>query len=230
MGQRKEYRKNNIEKIKQYRLDNQERINTQTRKYREVNKERVKEVKLKYYIKNKEKLSTNKRQHIHSKAVYEKYKDKLTIDESPRLSKDGVSLEVKCRYCGKYFIPSVCSANNRMCALNSTKEGQHNLYCSYNCKKACPIFGKIKYPKKYRKASSREVDSLTRQLCLERDCWECQKCGATQKDSQLHVHHIKSYTQNKILGNDVDNCITFCKKCHKEVHRQDGCKYHELKC
>ena len=35
---------------------------------------------------------------------------------------------------------------------------------------------------------------------------------------------------NKMVSNDPDNCITLCKKCHKEIHSQDGCRYVDLQC
>ena len=160
------------------------------------------------------------------------YKHQLTIDEAPILAKDGVSLEVKCRYCGKYFIPKTSQVIHRVNALKAVcgVTGECFIYCSDNCKEACPVYKRIKHPKGFKKASSREVNPLIRQLVFERDIWVCQKCGKTTNEVGLHCHHIKSYTQNKILGNDIDNCITLCKDCHKEVHTQDDCKYHELKC
>ena len=77
-----------------------------------------------------------------SSAKYETYKDKLTIDESPRLHKDGISLEVKCRYCGKYFIPTNTEIRNRI-KMFKKNEGECSLYCSYGCKEECPVFNKI---------------------------------------------------------------------------------------
>jgi len=29
---------------------------------------------------------------------------------------------------------------------------------------------------------------------------------------------------------DVDKCITFCKYCHKKVHKIPGCEYKDLRC
>lgn len=42
--------------------------------------------------------------------------------------------------------------------------------------------------------------------------------------------NYKGGAQNKILANDIDNCITLCKECHKLVHKQHGCRYVDLKC
>jgi len=62
------------------------------------------------------------------------------------------------------------------------------------------------------------------------DDYQCQRCEATQKDSQLHCHHITGVVQNPIESADIDNTITLCKDCHRFVHSQPGCKYHELRC
>ncbi len=71
---------------------------------------------------------------------------------------------------------------------------------------------------------------------------KCIKCGEVKdisgfhkdKDTidevQLHCHHIEGYTQNPLLGNDIDNVITLCKACHKEVHKLPGCNYQDLRC
>jgi len=146
--------------------------------------------------------------------------------ENRRAETDQRVIEVKCAYCGRWHTPS----NQTM---NATLSGSRNqnfdlkFYCSAECKQECPIFRQQKYPKGFKKASSREVDPHLRQMCLERDEWECQKCGATES---LHSHHIEGAVQNKMISNDLDNVITLCKACHKEVHQQEGCQYHELQC
>ena len=65
------------------------------------------------------------------------------------------------------------------------------------------------------------------------DDWCCQICGADKKidnNIELHVHHEKGYTNNPIFRDDVDNCITVCKKCHMWIHSKERCKYKDLKC
>lgn len=55
-----------------------------------------------------------------------------------------------------------------------------------------------------------------RQKILERDNFLCQKCFL--KHSKLEVHHIKEFSKFKELRTDINNGITLCTKCHKEVH------------
>jgi 5-methylcytosine-specific restriction endonuclease McrA len=151
------------------------------------------------------------------------------VDESPRLSEDGISIEVKCRYCGMYFLPTNQQISDRIKSLESNVS-ENSLYCSKYCKQACPIFGRVKYPKGFKKATSREVQPELRQLVLERDKWTCQKCGKTTDETELHCHHILPINESPIESADVGNCIILCKHCHKEVHKLPDCRYNELKC
>jgi len=191
------------------------------------NKELEKINMKKYYENNKEKIRIHNIKKRNSDAEYKTYAEKLTVDESPRLYGDSKLLEVLCKYCGKYFIPKNKEVYRRIGALNGYVEGDNYLYCSDECKNNCPTYGQKKYPRGFKNGTSREVDPFIRQLCFERDNWMCQKCGVTEN---LHCHHINGYAQNKILANDVDNVITLCKNCHKEIHSEIGCRYVDLRC
>lgn len=48
----------------------------------------------------------------------------------------------------------------------------------------------------------------------ERDLYTCQICG-----SRVHVegHHIVNYQYGGAAS--IDNIITLCQRCHKQVHR-----------
>ena len=163
-------------------------------------------------------------------AAYTTYKAKLGHYESVRKQISTEILEVRCAYCGGWYTPTRDAVHNRLAAINNLDRGEHRFYCSDNCKESCPIYYQKKHPKGFKKATSREVSTYLRQIVFERDNWECQKCGKTGKEVALHCHHIKGYAQNKILANDVDNCITLCKGCHKEVHKLPGCRYVDLRC
>lgn len=53
---------------------------------------------------------------------------------------------------------------------------------------------------------------------LERDKNKCKICGAKE---QLVVHHIKHFADNINERYNIDNGITLCENCHKEVHKNE---------
>lgn len=61
-----------------------------------------------------------------------------------------------------------------------------------------------------------------RRNVFERDEYTCNKC--LKIGGNLEAHHIKSFKDHKDLRYDVDNGITLCKKCHKEIHKKKGIK------
>jgi hypothetical protein len=229
----KMYRAKNKEKAviyqKAYYKNNRETIIERSRIFRINNRNKIINTQIKYNTINRD--NVNIRNNLYSKrnAKYETYKNKLTIDESPRLADDGVSLEVKCKYCNKYFIPLNGYISKRVNALNDKIYGPHYVYCSEGCKKACPTYGQHKYPKGFKKVTSREVQPELRKLVLERDNWECQICGANINDAELHCHHLTGVELNPVESADMDNCVTLCKDCHKKVHKLPGCRYSDYR-
>jgi len=159
---------------------------------------------------------------------YDAYAEKIAFAENVRRDPENdVLLQSKCAYCGKWFNPSKTQVSARISVLHGKTGGAARLYCSDGCKQACPTYRKIRHPEGFRKATSREVVPELRQMVFQRDNWQCQRCGAA---NNLHCHHIRGYTQHKMLAHDIDNCITLCKKCHKWSHTEKGCRYFELRC
>ena len=159
--------------------------------------------------------------------LYNTYAKQIDWCEKVRRSLDNENiLEVKCAYCGKWYIPKMTEICSRIKSLNSKGKGECRLYCSNECKQECPIYDKSKYPKGFKESSSREVQTELRQLVFERDKWVCQKC---ESEKNLHCHHITGVELNPIESADIDNCITYCKRCHKEVHEKEGCTYQDYK-
>jgi len=154
-----------------------------------------------------------------------KYEETRTDPSNPELG------QCRCAYCGRWVNPTYGAVNSRVTSFNKTAYGENRIYCAGDqCREACPTYKQQFYPKGFKVNSSREVDPSIRIMCLERDEWTCQKCGANSPGTILHAHHILSYKRNIILANDIENIITMCKACHNEIHITDGCKYHELRC
>ena len=214
--------------LKLYRKDNKESISEKAKNKRINNIEHFKEKGRLNRYKNKKQISEkgkiyNRKYTSYDKSTY------LTVEECPRLADDGVSLEVKCKYCGSYFKPTNMQVTRRIQSIKGQQSGESSLYCTVNCKRSCGTYWKVRYTKEQSINTSREVQPELRKLVLERDDYKCKKCNKSKDQIPLHCHHIDPVVCNPIESADIDNCITLCKDCHRDVHNQDGCKYHELR-
>ena len=213
----KSYREANKEYFKSYREANKDKITEYSKAYREANKEIISERGKSYREANRERMKSYRE----AKALYKNYENRFFGEFKE--GEDGVLL-VKCKYCNKWFSPT----NNE--TQHYIQQGT-SLYCSDGCKKSCPTYGVRKYERGFHQNTSREVQPELRKLVLERDNWTCQKCGANKDEDitvTLHCHHIDPVKNNPIESADMDNCVTLCKACHNEVHKQKGCRYSDL--
>ena len=163
-------------------------------------------------------------------SLYDTYAYQISYAESTRRDpKNNDLLQVKCTYCGKWYNPKTTSIRQRIGALEGRIRGEQRLYCSKECKKLCPTFGKVKYSAEETntKKLSREVQAELRQLVFERDNWTCIKCGEIKA---LQCHHLKGILWEPIESADVDMCVTLCTKDHKKVHKKPGYRYSDLQC
>jgi len=215
--------------LKQYRIDHKDSIHEKSRVKYNNNRDVFRERHKKFRVDNKEKISEKGKIYYSSYSIYETYKNQLTVDESPILSDDGVSLEVKCKYCGKYFKPTNRQLLSRLQSIKGGG-GEHSLYCSNDCKKSCGTYRQMKYPKGHSHGTSREVQPQLRKLVFERDNWLCKGKECCGEDFPLHCHHIDPVVNNPIESCDIDNCITLCLDCHKKTHKIPGCTIPELRC
>ncbi len=161
-------------------------------------------------------------------SLYSHWSPKLTYDEN-RENNEG-KIEVRCRYCNKWFVPTSVEMDNRIGELRREGSGS-NFYCSDDCKKLCPDHYQVLWPKNYKPYDninrSVEVSPELRKMVFERDEWICQKCESTEK---LECHHIDPVSLEPLYANDLDSCITLCKECHKGIHINiEGCGYSELR-
>lgn len=58
-----------------------------------------------------------------------------------------------------------------------------------------------------------------RAAVFKRDDYTCTHCGT--RHTNIEAHHIKSFSEHIEDRFDVGNGITLCKKCHKELHKQE---------
>jgi len=164
--------------------------------------------------------------------LYDTYAHQISYAEKVRRNENDQNiLEVKCSYCGKWYIPKLNLLCNRIRGLEGA-HSEYRLYCSTQCKQECPIFNQHKWPKGFKPSTSREVQPELRQMCFDRDKFTCQKCGLTQDELEtgLHCHHIEGIKWEPLESADLDKVITLCKNCHKKVHKQLDCGYHDMRC
>lgn len=160
--------------------------------------------------------------------LYDTFASRIAIADDVRQSPDSQGiLEVRCTYCGKWYVPKATHVVNRIASIDGRMRGENRFYCSDGCKSQCSIYQQKKYPKGFKPATSREVQPELRKMVFERDNFACQKCGKTER---LHCHHIDPVAQNPLESADVDSCTTLCKECHGEAHKGFGCRYIDLQC
>ena len=163
---------------------------------------------------------------------YDRFKEEFLLIEKIRRNKiDKNILEVKCAYCGQWFIPKNTEAYERIRCIN-TPGCDNRFYCSEKCKRECPIYNQQYYPKGFKPATSREVQPELRQMRFKIDNYTCQKCGKHQDELEtgLHCHHIEGIRWEPLESADLDKVITLCKDCHLKVHKIEGCGYHDMRC
>ena len=163
---------------------------------------------------------------------FDTYSSQISFAEGVRRKNSDLKvLEVKCAYCGEWYVSTVIAVQERIRSLNSVGSDSR-LYCSDKCKQECPIYKKIKYPRGFSPATSREVQPELRQMRFKIDNYTCQKCKKHQDELEvgLHCHHIEGIRWEPLESADLDKVITYCKTCHLEVHKIEGCGYHDMQC
>lgn len=226
----KKYNKNHYKNNKNLIMNNNS-------SYYYKNIEKSRNIRKDYWNKNKDKIKPKSKQYNNSPIKYNskaKYRKEIELYEEVKESSNG-NLMCKCAYCGEWFEPTVLQVVNRIKSING-KMGrggsESRLYCSQSCKRNCPIFRQVKYPKDQKPATSREVQPELRQMVFERDNYTCQKCNNHRDELEvgIHCHHKEGILWEPLQSADIDMCITLCEDCHKEVHDIDGCGYNEMRC
>lgn len=223
---------------KKYREEHKEEIAAFQKEYREKNKDELKKSKKEYSDAHKKEKSEYDKKRAQLPAKYETYYEKFLPyygeENLQRDPKNAELIQVRCKYCNKWFNPTNRQAHDRYVSITMGKCGDRELYCSSACKNACPIYRQQKFPKGFQENSSREVQPELRKMVFERDNWTCQKCGRSKEEFPkivLHCHHIFPLNEDPIGSADLDNCETLCKECHQWKHMNiPGCSYNELQC
>lgn len=167
-----------------------------------------------------------------------------------RFNQDLKIVEAKCTYqdCEKVWFPVPGTQLNlrewalRPCEDHSEAMDGYRYYCSNECKSKCFAYGKsgttlerdIKLAKMvdweeeewFDSRATKSERDLWRKKCLERDEYECVRCG----DKAVHVHHIYPCKTHPLEELDPINGISVCHRCHYVHFHQRGtiCALNEL--
>jgi len=214
---------------KEYNKKVKERRILQQRQYKERNKERI-ILKNKIYYENNKEIILNKKKKIFREKVKfsSRYKDKL-IKYGYEIKSNNGYLEIKCKYCKKWFTPTNLQVKLRIEAIEGTRTigTENHLYCSVECKKKCPVFNKkrSKIERITQKNKNNNIEWI--KYILKNSNYKCEICGS---EEDLQAHHIIPVAVNPLLSEDIDNGICLCKNCHyKIVHKLPGCDFSSLK-
>lgn len=120
---------------------------------------------------------------------------------------------IRCAVCGKdFFAPP--SQKARYCSIRCRNQdrsfwdharGENH----YNWKGGItPVNQVLRQSAEYK---------IWRDAVFRRDGYQCSFCK--HKGKGLEAHHRRTWSGHPELRFDVDNGITFCKQCHKAIHR-----------
>jgi 5-methylcytosine-specific restriction endonuclease McrA len=116
-----------------------------------------------------------------------------------------------CEYCEKEFMQlGSVSVKSRFCSQE----------CWGKSKRVDPEESKTLMNRRERK---RKESKDWRKDVFRRDDYTCQECGIRNQKGlgvtvRLEAHHIKSWKEYPELRYDINNGITLCKSCHRELH------------
>ena len=222
--QREKY-KNKPEVFKEYR----ERIpKEKVREWARNSYQRNKEAKAKKRAERREETNARtrelKRQPSKSRHYYRILKN---IDNAKMV--DGF-LTVTCKLCGKRFAPTKGLLGLRIAAIRGVRQGEHNLYCSDQCKDACPLYrfnykqdvdprSKLYVPKDEAEEARRCQTDHLKQLQID-ECGHnyCDKCG--QSADIVHLHHTQEIHSNGLDAITSAGHMLLCPDCHIELHQE----------
>lgn len=155
--------------------------------------------------------------------LYDTFANKIKFVEPVRpVFKQGIKLlEVKCKKCKSWFMPTRDAVKGRYRALYIGDNGSCNFYCSDECKWSCNIYGQTLYPKNFKnnKNYSTYELSIWANEVLKRANYKCEYCGEKATDA----HHIKPQKLEPFFALDPDYGIACCEKCHYKYGHVGEC-------
>lgn len=206
-----------------YYTDNRSSRIQEMRIYRKKNKQKQSHLMKRYYQENKSAIGEQVSSYNSSPPVNAKlFFKKVPKCDWPILLHN--SLFVKCKYCGKHFMPTVLQIKHRENAYNNIGLGESNFYCSKECTTNCPIFNRSKnrYGEHSVNGVSKERFCTAKQRVhhISNQCDAfgetfCERCGDNCIPELHHTLPVKDFGSNSI---NPAGHILLCAGCHTTIH------------
>jgi HNH endonuclease len=159
--------------------------------------------------------------------LYDTYAPQLRFIEKVRRNKEDKNiLEVKCKKCRKWFVPTLNEITKRICSILGKRQGDSNLYCSDECKQSCSIYHKQNYQENHPNKPVRLNNKKWSKEVLNKFNHTCEICGSKEN---LRAHHIQPVKTNPELEEDVNNGACLCHDCHIKYGHKDECSLSNLR-
>jgi hypothetical protein len=160
--------------------------------------------------------------------LYDTYAHQIDyVHEVKSVVKDGFKLlEIRCKNCNKWFVPKTNAVQSRIGALAGKNDGEHNFYCSDECKNSCSVFYQHVWPKDHKPRKTNKSIWYTdyelriwRDVVLKRENHICEYCGG----KATIAHHNKPKKLEPFFALDPDYGTACCEKCHYKYGHQGEC-------
>lgn len=164
--------------------------------------------------------------------LYYTYAEKLKqigID-CKRNNSDKNILDIRCYLCKKWFTPKLKNVSGKIRASNNVNRGENNLYCSHECKIACPTFNfdptkqidprsKLYVEKtESQKARACQTDIIKQLQCSDEGKMYCEICGNEIFVIDAELHHTLPISEFGMKASDHESQMLLCTKCHLKLH------------
>lgn len=159
---------------------------------------------------------------VNGMPLYDHYSKMINwCEETRRNPEDKRILQVRCKKCNKWFIPSPQEVRGRSKIINKGYKGESNFYCSEECKHTCSIYNKVLYPEGYApRSADRPYQKEWADTVKQKAGYKCEICGST---ANLVAHHIEPVKTHPHLQADIDNGVCLCGNCHNKHGHSGGC-------
>jgi len=172
----------------------------------------------KHSEKTKKKISLANKGRVHSPETRLKLSLLGRGKKMPEEIKNKIRLALKGRMFTKEWKRKISKANKGQIAHNKGKameEEQKNKIRITHLKRWDKI-GR----KKIRLQHGNSEYTVWRKKVFTRDSFVCQECK--RRGRLLNAHHIKTFALYPELRYDINNGITLCEGCHKNLHKYHG--------